>query len=98
GGPGAGWAGGGRVRGRPDGTPPLETLKAIIEAALPSKRPPQSTTSLERWLTHVEELIGRGLGARAVYDRLRLDHADFDGTYWSVKRLVRRLRRDRGVR
>jgi hypothetical protein len=55
-------------------------------------------TSLERWFTHVEELIGRGLGARAVYDRLRLDHADCDGTYWSVKRLVRRLRRDRCVR
>lgn len=91
-------AGAGFLEGAPDAIPPLETLKAVVEAALPPKRPPQSTTSLERWLTHVEELIGRGLGARAVYDRLRLDHADFDGTYWSVKRLVRRLRRDRGVR
>jgi transposase len=91
-------AGAGLLHGAPDALPPLETLKAVVEAALPPKRPPQSTTSLERWLSQVEELTGRGLGPRAVYDRLRLDHADFDGTYWSVKRLVRRLRHDRGVR
>ena len=87
----------GLLRGSPDELPALETLKAVVEAALPPKPPPQSTTSLERWVTHVEQLVGRGLGPRAIYDRLRLDHADFDGTYWSVKRLVKRLRRNRGV-
>ena len=28
----------------------------------------------------------------------RLDHTDFDDTYWAVKRLVKRLGRDRDVR
>jgi transposase len=88
----------GLLRGSPDELPALETLRAAVEAALPPKRPPQSTTSLERWVAHVEVLVGGGLQPRAVYDRLRLDHADFDGTYWAVKRLVKRLRRDRGVR
>ncbi len=27
-----------------------------------------------------------------------MDHSDFDGTYWAVKRMVKRLRRERGVR
>jgi transposase len=88
----------GLLRGLPEELPALETLKAVVEAALPPKKPPQSTTSLERWVSHVEDLAGRGLGPRAIYDRLRLDHGDFDGTYWAVKRLVRRLARDRGVR
>ena len=43
-------------------------------------------------MRHVEALVGSGLGPRAVYDRLRLDHSDFDGTYWAVKRLVKRLK------
>jgi hypothetical protein len=88
----------GLLRGSADELPALETLKAAVEAALPPKQPPQSTTSLQRWVAHVQALATSGLGPRAIYDRLRLDHADFDGTYWAVKRLVKRLRRDRGVR
>jgi len=37
-------AGAGLLHGAPDALPPLETLKAAVEAALPPKRPPQSTT------------------------------------------------------
>jgi transposase len=88
----------GLLRGSAEELPALETLKAIVEAALPPKKAPQSTTSLERWVEHVRLLAGRGLRPRAIYDRLRLDHADFDGTYWAVKRLVKRLARERGVR
>lgn len=88
----------GLLDGSVDELPALEALKAVVLAALPPKKAPQSTTSLERWVRHVEELVGRGLGPRATFDRLRLDHADFDGTYWAVKRLVRRLHAERGVR
>lgn len=88
----------GLLRGPVDDLPSLEALKSVVEATLPPRKPPQSTTTLERWVGSVQELVGRGLGPRAVYDRLRLDHADFDGTYWAVKRLVKRLRRERGIR
>jgi transposase len=88
----------GLLRGPVDELPPLEQLKAVVAAALPPKKAPQSTTTLARWVPHVKVLVGRGLGPRAIYDRLRLDHGDFDGTYWAVKRLVKRLHRERGVR
>jgi transposase len=88
----------GLLCGSADELPALEALKEVVVAALPPKRAPQSTTSLGRWLSHVQVLVSRGLAPRAIYDRLRLDHADFDGTYWAVKRLVKRLHTDRGVR
>jgi hypothetical protein len=88
----------GLLRGSPDELPAPEALRAAVDAALPPKPAPQSTSSLERWATHVAGLVGDGLGPRAIYDRLRLDHSDFDGTYWAVKRMVKRLRRERGVR
>jgi transposase len=89
----------GLLRGTVDDLPALETLKAIVIAALPPKDAPQCTSSLERWTEHVRPLLDKGLGPRAIYDRLRLDHAaDFDGTYWAMKRMVARLRGERGVR
>jgi transposase len=78
--------------------PELDVLKAAVQAALPSKPVPQSTSSLERWSAHVRLLAAKGLGPRAIYDRLRLEHADFDGTYWAMKRMVRQIGRERGVR
>lgn len=88
----------GLLAGPIDDLPPLEMLKAVVDAALPPKKAKQSTTTLERWVEHIERLAERGLGPRAIYDRLRVEQADFDGTYWAVKRLVKRLSRERGVR
>ena len=87
----------GLLRGSVEELPALEVLKAAVLAALPPKDTPQSTSSLDRWTAHVEALVGKKLGPRAIYDRLRLDHADFDGTYWAMKRLVKRLRDARGI-
>jgi len=88
----------GLLRGSLDELPALDVLKAIVVAALPPKDAPQNTSSLEEWVEHVRPLFAKGLGARAIYDRLRLDHAELDGTYWAMKRLVKRLKRERGVR
>lgn len=41
----------------------------------------------------------KGAGPRAIYDRLRLEHTDFDGSsYWAIKRLVKRIKVERVVR
>ena len=91
--------GAGLLRGAVGDLPALDVLKAHIAAALPSKDAPQCVSSLEPWADHVRLLLGKGVGPRAIYDRLRLDHpGDFDGTYWAMKRLVARLRAERGVR
>jgi transposase len=88
----------GLLRGAVDDLPLLETLRAAVTAALPPAKAPQSSTTLDRWVEQVKTLADRGLGPRAIYDRLRLDHADFDGSYWATKRLVKRLEVARGVR
>ncbi len=85
------------LRGSVDALPALDVLKAAVLSAMPPKEAPQSTSSLEAWIEPVRALVDKGVGPRAIYDRLRLDPA-FDGTYWSTKRLVKRLRRERGVR
>jgi transposase len=87
----------GLLDGAAEELPPLETLKAAVEVAR-SPLPPQQTTSLERYREAIAALAERGLGPRAIYDRLRLEHPDFGGSHSAVKRLCRALERARGVR
>lgn len=78
--------------------PSLEVLKAAVEAARrPAGRPPQERSSIEQWEGRVQELLKLGLTAQPIYDRLRLDEPDFRGSYWSVRRMCRRFKRERGV-
>jgi len=44
------------------------------------------------WRQRVEALRAQGLGARAIYDRLRLEVEGFSASYSAVKRMVRQLR------
>jgi len=78
--------------------PELEVLKASVERQCPSTTPVQEASSLERWRPRIEALVRQGAGPRAIYDRLRMEHDDFDGSHSSVKRFVRRLRREHGPR
>ena len=77
--------------------PSLEELKAAVIAAHPPALPPQQVTSLERYREVIVAHVEKGLGPRAIFDRLRMEHADFDGSHSAVKRLFRALRRARGV-
>jgi len=89
------------LAGAPNDLPPIETLKAAIERHLPKKIAPQQVSSLERWTAKVQAFVDAGLGPRAIYDRLRLEDADFrkaKATVSSMKRLCRRLKVAKGVR
>ena len=79
--------------------PTLELLKAVAEERLPRKPAPQQTSSLEAWLSRIEELWKKELGPRAIYDRLRLEDEQFrvGATLSAVKRVCLRLKRARGV-
>lgn len=80
--------------------PDHEALRAAVLAELPPLVLPQQQSSLAGWRPRVEALLDRGLTPRAIFDRLRLDGADdgtpFTGSYSAVKRLCRRVARDRG--
>ena len=66
--------------------PELELLKATIAAQLPPTIAPQMVSSVGRFAPTVAAFVAKGIGPRAICDRLRLEHADFDGTYWAIKR------------
>ena len=90
----------GLLSGSPDEVPELEVLKTAVEAHRPRRLPPQQLSSLEPWRPRIEALRADGLGPRAIFDRLRLEDADFaqSASYSSLKRLDRALRRAEGVR
>ena len=87
----------GILDGSPSELPELEALKAIVLKALPARPAPQQVSTLDGWQSEVEALLEKRLGPQAIHDRLRLEHSDFKGSLGSLKRLVHRLRRARGV-
>lgn len=88
----------GLLHGSTDSLPTVEELKAAVLAAMPAPSlPAQQVSAIESWRPQVEGLFAKGLGPRAIYDRLRLEHADFPGSYAQVKRLWRAIKRSRGV-
>jgi transposase len=87
----------GLLDGSPEALPSLEQLRAAVESARPRVQSPQQLSSLERYRAIIAALIEKGLGPRAIFDRLRLDYPEFAGSHSAVKRLHRALQRARGV-
>lgn len=82
-----------RAAGVWDGPGELPTYE-VLRALLPQQRPPQQISTVEPWKDLVQEMVLRGLEAKAIHTRLRLDLPDFDAGYHSVKRFVTALRRN----
>jgi transposase len=89
--------GAGLLAGEASCVPELEVLKAAVLERAPPKATPQQVSSVAVWRPHIEELLDRGLRPKAIFDRLRLEHADFTGSHSSVKRLTWTIARERGV-
>jgi transposase len=87
----------GLLAGDATALPELTTLREAVVAALPPKTPPQQVSSLARWTGTITPWLVGGATPTAIYDRLRLEHADFTGSLSAVKRLCLRLQRARGI-
>lgn len=91
--------GAGMLEGLPNELPSLAEIRTAVEAAWPAPAPTPST--VEPWRARVEELLDKGLTARAVFDRIRLNarggRRRYTGSYSAVKRFVRRIKRERGA-
>lgn len=89
---------GGVLWGPAEELPSLEELRQVVEEHRPLAKPPRhEVSSIEEWVTRVEELMDKKLRPRAIYDRLRMQEPTFKGSYWAVKRLYQRLQRAKGV-
>ena len=60
------------LKGDPEDLPSLQALKAVVAEHLPSKTPPQQTSSIEPFRPRVEALMKKGAGPKAIYDKLTL--------------------------
>ena len=88
----------GLLEGAVDGLPECGVLREAMERLRPTKVAPQQVSSLEPWAPRVEEMVERGVRARAIFDRLRVEDREFGASLSAVKRMVKRLRQQRAVR
>lgn len=88
----------GLLAGDPDEMPELDTLQAAVAQHKPPQRPPQQVSTVERWAEAVRLMLANGAAPKAIFDRLRLENPDFDGSLSAIKRLCIRLENERGAR
>ncbi len=88
----------GVLRGDPEDLPDLATLKTVLNQHSPARTPKQQVSTVEPWKLEVEEMLERGARARAIYDRLRLEHkGEFECSESAVKRFCARLCDEKGI-
>jgi transposase len=85
------------LEGVADDIPPLDVLRAAVERQLPVVAPPQMVSTADSVRDKIIELAKKGLKARAIYDRLRLEDAELTASYWAVRSVWRQWRKERGV-
>ena len=88
----------GLLVGAVDDVPMLEVLRAAIERRLPTVAPPQMVSSVDALREKIVGFAEKGLKPQAIYDRLRLDDASFTASFWAVRAVWRKWRKQRGVR
>lgn len=80
-----------------DALPPLSALKKIVSEYMESKPKVQHQSSVEQWVSQIEEMVKKGAGPKAIYDRLQREEEDFTGSVYAVKRAYNRIRTSHGV-
>ena len=88
---------GGLLTGDVEAIPTVEELKKAVLTHRPLLLPAQQQSSVGAWQPLVEEWTKKGVRPRAIFDRLRLEQPEFCGSYAAIKRLVRAMKRARGV-
>lgn len=91
----------GLLEGPVDDLPELAVLRQAVETHSATKAAPapaQQVSSIERYRGTIEPLALKGVGPQAIHDRLRQEHADFNGSLSAIKRLCRAIKKARGVR
>lgn len=83
--------------GKPEDLPDIATLRAAVKCHAPSLPSPAQPISIERWLPIIDAKYQEGVGPTAIFDFLRLEHDDFDGSLSAVKRRCAALRRARAT-
>ncbi|MFQ5505257.1 MAG: IS21 family transposase, partial [Planctomycetota bacterium] len=86
----------GLLEGAADDLPDAARLRVIAAEHLPSKKPKQQRSSVERWRPRIEAMAKAGAGPTAIFDFLRTHEDEYEGSLSAVKRLCANLRRSQG--
>jgi transposase len=82
-----------------DELPSLSELRLLVEREIGApKSPPQEVSTVEAFRDDIAQMLKRDAGPTAIYDRLRLEREDFDGSLSAVKRMCVQLKKERGPR
>ena len=84
--------------GEADELPAAGQLRAIIGEHVEEQVAKQQTSSIERWRLRIEALVKGGAGPTAIFDFLRTQEDEFDGSLSAVKRLCASLRKQQDPR
>jgi len=85
----------GLLEGPAEALPEESELRAAVDAVLPPQQPKQQVSSVAGWEPHILQMAEKGVTPKVIYDRLRLQDEDFQGSYDAVKRLCARWKRER---
>lgn len=87
------------LEGPAEEIPQMEVLKLAINQALP---PPeaayQQVSSVDGWSDKITKMVEGGATPTAIYDRLRLEEEEFQGSLSAIKRICLRIKKAKGVR
>lgn len=88
----------GFLDGKVDELPSLEQLKTAATAYIGSHKAPQQNSSVFRWSEDIGKMVEQGAGPKSIYDYLRLEREDFEGSLWAIQRFCLKLKNNRPVR
>jgi transposase len=88
----------GLLLGEVQDLPELATLKAAVAEQIVFRPVRQEVSSIAAWRDRVVALLEKGAGPQAIFDCLKLEDEQFQGSLSAVKRLCRRLGGLRPVR
>lgn len=88
----------GLLEGDPALLPGADELQAAVEAVKPPPPTRRAPTTVDPWLPQIRAALERGAGPQAIWDKLRREDPQCQVTVSAVKRSVKRLQREQGVR
>lgn len=87
----------GLLDGDPRALPEAEALRAAVTARMPTPAPrPPPASTVDTWKEEIDRQRTKGAQPTAIHDWLRLNAKGYAGSVSAVRRLCRRLARERG--
>ncbi len=86
------------LKGDPKDLPSGEVLDEAIKKANPKDSDVKWVSSVDKWADQIAAMVKTRATPKAIFDRLKLDDADFCGSISAVKRKCNTLKKELGIK